>query len=150
MHESYPFIVITSDGSLQQIEISYGQGIATFPKYICNNMSHLRNNVFCFDHHHELNLFVAIHTKSETLAKQGFDEEISECDTLNEEFFKDKESQKATNTAKLGGGDDLQNGMTVSIVTADGSLKVHLIQSLAVLTVYGGEGFLISGDGNSY
>ncbi|WJX28181.1 hypothetical protein P8452_16932 [Trifolium repens] len=124
MHESYPFIVITSDGSLQQIEISYGQGITTFPKYICNNMSHLRNNVFCFDHHHELNLFVAIHTKSE-------------------------ESQKATSTAKLGGGDDveLQNGMTVSIVTADGSLKVHLIQSLAVLTVYGGEGFLISGDG---
>ncbi|KAK2423114.1 Integrase-type DNA-binding superfamily protein [Trifolium repens] len=61
----------------------------------------------------------------------------------------DKESQKATSTAKLGGGDDveLQNGMTVSIVTAYGSLKVHLIQSLAVLTVYGGEGFLISGDG---
>ncbi|WJX45318.1 hypothetical protein P8452_32205 [Trifolium repens] len=51
-----------------------------------------------------------------------------------------EESQKATNTAKLGGGDDveLQNGMTVSIVTAYGSLKVHLIQSLAVLTVYGG------------
>ncbi|WJX53469.1 hypothetical protein P8452_39459 [Trifolium repens] len=50
-----------------------------------------------------------------------------------------EESQKATSTAKLGGGDDveLQNGMTVSIVTAYGSLKVHLIQSLAVLTVYG-------------
>ncbi|WJX27768.1 hypothetical protein P8452_51008 [Trifolium repens] len=46
-----------------------------------------------------------------------------------------EESQKATSTAKLGGGDDveLQNGMTVSVVTADGSLKVHLIQSLAVL-----------------
>ncbi|KAK2428128.1 hypothetical protein QL285_026666 [Trifolium repens] len=42
---------------------------------------------------------------------------------------------------------ELQNGMTISIVIADGSLKVHLIQSLAVLTVYGGEGFLISGDG---
>jgi hypothetical protein len=27
----------------------------------------------------------------------------------------------------------LQNGMTVRVVTADGSLKVHLIQSLAVL-----------------
>ncbi|KAK2428127.1 MAG2-interacting protein [Trifolium repens] len=73
MHESYPFIVITSDGSLQQIEISYGQGITTFPKYICNNMSHLRNNVFCFDHHHELNLFVAIHTKSEYFILSFYD-----------------------------------------------------------------------------
>ncbi|GAU40074.1 hypothetical protein TSUD_151180 [Trifolium subterraneum] len=64
MHESYSFTVITSDGSIQQIEISYGQGLATFPKYICNHRSHLRNNVFCFDHHHELNLFVVVHTKS--------------------------------------------------------------------------------------
>ncbi|WJX34291.1 hypothetical protein P8452_22417 [Trifolium repens] len=64
MHESYSFTVITSDGSLQQIEISYGQGLATFPKYICNNRSHLHNNVFCFDHHRELNLSVAVHTKS--------------------------------------------------------------------------------------
>ncbi|WJX23725.1 hypothetical protein P8452_12916 [Trifolium repens] len=63
MHESYSFTVITSDGSLLQIEISYGQGFATFLKYICNNGSHLRNNVFCFDHHHELNLFVVVHTK---------------------------------------------------------------------------------------
>ncbi|CAK8570943.1 unnamed protein product [Lathyrus sativus] len=64
MHESYLFTAITSDGSLQQIEISYGQGISTFPKYAFYHRSHLRNNVFCFDHHQELNLFVAVHTLS--------------------------------------------------------------------------------------
>jgi len=57
------FTVITSDGSFQQIEISYG-GVSTFPKYICKHRSHLRNNVYCFDRHHELNLFAAVHTKS--------------------------------------------------------------------------------------
>ncbi|KAI5405491.1 MAG2-interacting protein 2 isoform X1 [Lathyrus oleraceus] len=62
--ESYLFTAITSDGSFQRIEISYGQGISTFPKYVFNHRSHLRNNVFCFDNHHELNLFVAVHTPS--------------------------------------------------------------------------------------
>lgn len=61
--ESYLFTVITSDGSLQQIEISYG-GVSTIPKYICKHRSHLRNNIYCFDRHHELNLFAAVHTKS--------------------------------------------------------------------------------------
>ena len=58
------FIVITSDGSLQQIEISYGQSGSTFPKYISNHRNHLCNNIFCFDRHHELNLLVAVHKNS--------------------------------------------------------------------------------------
>ncbi|KAK2430769.1 putative GRIP/coiled-coil protein [Trifolium repens] len=53
------------------------------------------------------------------LAKQAFDEEISECDTLNEESFKDKESREANSTAKLGGGDDVEvinsSNMTATI-----------------------------------
>ncbi|XP_061358182.1 MAG2-interacting protein 2 isoform X2 [Gastrolobium bilobum] len=60
-HNSYLFTVITSDGSLQQIEISYGHTGSTFPKYISNHRGHLCNNIFCFDRHDELNLFVAVH-----------------------------------------------------------------------------------------
>ncbi|KAK7282539.1 hypothetical protein RIF29_11407 [Crotalaria pallida] len=59
--KSYSFTIITSDGSLQQIEVSYGQSGSTFPKCISNHRSHLCNNIFCFDRHHELNLFVAVH-----------------------------------------------------------------------------------------
>lgn len=58
------FTIITSDGSLQQIEISYGQSSSTFPKCTFNRRCHLCNDVFCFDCHHELNLFVAVHKNS--------------------------------------------------------------------------------------
>ncbi|TKY74056.1 MAG2-interacting protein 2 [Spatholobus suberectus] len=61
---SYLFSVVTSDGSFQQIEISHGQSGPTFPKHISNHMSRICNNIFCFDHHRELNLFVAVHKSS--------------------------------------------------------------------------------------
>lgn len=49
---------------MQQIEISDGQSGSSFPKYISNHKSHLRSNVFCSDHHHELNFFAAVHKNS--------------------------------------------------------------------------------------
>ncbi|KAK7350965.1 hypothetical protein VNO77_10060 [Canavalia gladiata] len=61
-HECYLFSVVTSDGSLQQIEIS--RSISTFPMYNSNHRSHICNNIFCFDRHSELNLFVAVHKNS--------------------------------------------------------------------------------------
>ncbi|KAJ1383090.1 WD40-repeat-containing domain superfamily, partial [Sesbania bispinosa] len=61
---SYLFTLITADGSLQQIEIICGQSGPTFPKYTSNYKSHLRHSIFCFDRHHELNLFVAVHKNS--------------------------------------------------------------------------------------
>ncbi|XP_027353280.1 MAG2-interacting protein 2 isoform X1 [Abrus precatorius] len=63
-HESYLFSVVTSDGSLQQIEISHGQSGSTFPKYISNHRSQICDTIFCFDRHIELNLFVAVHKNS--------------------------------------------------------------------------------------
>ncbi|XP_027903385.1 MAG2-interacting protein 2 isoform X3 [Vigna unguiculata] len=62
--ESYLFSVVTSDGLVQQIEISRGQIGSTFPNYISNHTIHICNNIFCFDHHSELNLFVAVHKNS--------------------------------------------------------------------------------------
>ncbi|KAG5019237.1 hypothetical protein JHK87_015092 [Glycine soja] len=62
--ESYLFSIVTSDGSLQRIEISHGQSGSTFPKYISNHTSLICNNIFCFDRHGELNLFVAVHKNS--------------------------------------------------------------------------------------
>ncbi|CAJ2660591.1 unnamed protein product [Trifolium pratense] len=73
------------------------------------------------------------------LAKQAFDEAISELDTLNEESYKDstlimqllrdnltlwtsdipddgEESQKANGTAKLGGGDDVEVSNSSNLV----------------------------------
>ncbi|RDX93390.1 MAG2-interacting protein 2, partial [Mucuna pruriens] len=64
-HQSYLFSIVTSDGLLQQIEIGHGQSGSTVPKYILNHMSRICNNIFCFDRHHELNLFVAVHNNSE-------------------------------------------------------------------------------------
>ncbi|XP_019416845.1 PREDICTED: MAG2-interacting protein 2 isoform X1 [Lupinus angustifolius] len=58
------FTIITSDGSLQQIELDYGQSGSTFPKCISNHKSSLCNNIFYSDWHHELNLFVAVHKNS--------------------------------------------------------------------------------------
>lgn len=58
------FSIVTSDGSLQRIEISHGQSGSTFPKYISNHTSLICNNIFCFDCHGELNLFVAVHKNS--------------------------------------------------------------------------------------
>ena len=54
------FSIVTSDGSLQRIEISHGQSGSTFP----NHTSRISNNIFCFDRHSELNLFVAVHKNS--------------------------------------------------------------------------------------
>lgn len=58
------FTLITSDGWVQQIEISYGQSGSTFPKCISNQRTHLCNNVFCFDCSHEHNLVAAVHQNS--------------------------------------------------------------------------------------
>lgn len=58
------FSVVTSDGLLQQIEISHGQSGSSFPNYISNHTIPICNNIFCFHHHSELNLFVAVHKNS--------------------------------------------------------------------------------------
>ncbi|KAL4300939.1 hypothetical protein S245_060885 [Arachis hypogaea] len=63
-HKSYMFSVITSDGSLQQIELSYGQSGYTFPNYTSYHRKNLCSNIFCFDRHHELNFLVAVHKNS--------------------------------------------------------------------------------------
>ncbi|XP_072087838.1 uncharacterized protein [Arachis hypogaea] len=60
------FSVITSDGSLQQIELSYGQSGYTFPNYTSYHRKNLCSNIFCFDRHHELNFLVAVHKNSGT------------------------------------------------------------------------------------
>ncbi|CAJ1974433.1 unnamed protein product [Sphenostylis stenocarpa] len=62
--ESYLFTVVTSDGSLQQIEISHGQSGSIFPNYISNRTSRICNSIFCFDRHSELSLLVAVHKYS--------------------------------------------------------------------------------------
>lgn len=58
------FSVVTSDGLVQKIEISPGQRGSTFRNYISNRTIDICNNIFCFDHHSELNLFVAVHKNS--------------------------------------------------------------------------------------
>ncbi|XP_054797904.1 MAG2-interacting protein 2 isoform X2 [Prosopis cineraria] len=57
--KSFLFTVITLDGSLQHIEISYEPN-GSFSKKISDHRSRLCNNVCAFDYHHELNLFVAV------------------------------------------------------------------------------------------
>jgi len=66
------FSVVTSDGLLQQIEISHGQIGSTFPNYISNRTIHVCNNIFCFDHHSELNLFLAVHKNSGMYVLVGY------------------------------------------------------------------------------
>ncbi|KAK4277597.1 hypothetical protein QN277_015572 [Acacia crassicarpa] len=59
MQKPFLFTVITLDGSLQHIEISYEPSVS-FSKKISDHRSHLCNNVCAFDYLHELNLFVVV------------------------------------------------------------------------------------------
>ncbi|KAI4307064.1 hypothetical protein L6164_030294 [Bauhinia variegata] len=55
----YNFSAVTSDGSLQQIEISYKPSGSSILN-ISNHKGHFCNSIFCSDHHAELKLFAIV------------------------------------------------------------------------------------------
>ncbi|XP_028806651.1 MAG2-interacting protein 2 isoform X2 [Neltuma alba] len=68
--KSFLFAVITLDGSLQHIEISYEPSVS-FSKQISDHRKHLCNNVCAFDYHHELKLFVVVAYSTTTSLTSG-------------------------------------------------------------------------------